>query len=457
MAFATRNKEIQLVNLVRILMTLSLILGLSSCSEPETSRPNVVGGESFTKGQTAAAVGLLFRNSPNPGTIQTTRTCTGTTLRPDIVLTAAHCLDGYSEQKLSLALVVAADGTKLKAPAIRGLRLHPSYVAADGAQSPFNLALLKLAAPLTSDAVSQASVGFDKPEVGDAVLTIGAGCEVAEADGSCKGPHSILKYLKGLATTVVSSPEAGVDFNDTWFFSRASDGFTADGDEGGPVFAKDGTIIGINTYRKGLTASRLPAYLWLGHPQLQAFLVDLTFDESIPPFIQETTKLLAEIKQALEACGYDTKQQQIFDRFRTETPANPSFKDDCPTSIGARDVRIRSLLLAAAHVERAERAYQDGRFEEAQELLNTAREVFIAALKIGIDLSPLGRIQSVIECYLGREILPEYTQLQGLDHVLTCVSAIGLDEKILKYGISTIASTQIGKAAIKRLRLSRTR
>jgi hypothetical protein len=451
MAFATRNKEIQLVNLVRILMTLSLILGLSSCSEPETSRPNVVGGESFTKGQTAAAVGLLFRNSPNLGTIQTTRTCTGTMLRPDIVLTAAHCLNGYSEQKLSLALVVAADGTKLKAPAIRGLRLHPSYVAADGAQSPFNLALLKLAAPLTSDGVSQASVGFDKPEVGDAVLTIGAGCEVAEADGSCKGPHSILKYLKGLATTVVSNREAGGDFNDTWFFSRASDGFTADGDEGGPVFAKDGTIIGINTYRKGLTASRLPAYLWLGHPQLQAFLVDLTFDESIPPFIQETTKLLAEIKQALEACGYDTKQQQIFDRFRTETPANPSFKDDCPTSIGARDVRIRSLLLAAAHVERAERAYQDGRFEEAQELLNTAREVFIAALKIGIDLSPLGRIQSVIECYLGREILPDYAQLQGLDHVLTCVSAIGLDERILKYGIRSIAATDIGKAAIKRV------
>lgn len=439
------------MNILKYCFVIGTLLSMISCGGNENSRPKLVGGEKFEKGNASAAVGLLFKRNGSEAPLQTTRTCTGTVLKDDIILTTASCLNGYKDQKLTLVFVVASDGTKLKAPSVKAVRLHPSYAADDGLLSPYNVALIKLSKSLGSNLIQHASLSFQKPKTDQAILTIGAGCEQASNDGACQGPYSILKYLKALTTSVVDNPEAGSDFKDSWFFSKTSDGFTADGDEGGPVFVKDGYVVGINTFRKGLTQSRVPAYLWLGNPELQGFLSDLDFNDPVPPFIDETTRILGDIKNNLDACNYDTKKDAIFERFVDRVPDGPVIAPACPVEVKVRDLRIRTFLLAAAHIERAEKAFQEGRFDEAQALKNTAKEFLIAALNIGLDISPLGRVKSAIECYLGQEILPEYRQLGGWEHALACISAVGLDETIVKYGFAVVVSTKLGKVAIKRV------
>ncbi len=105
--------------------------------------------------------------------------CTGAALAPDLVLTAAHCVTG----KLAYTVKTFQTGQPV---AVRGIAVHPQFNAASYAASraTADVALIKLAAPLTDLAMPAILAPARRVAVGETLTIAGFGVTAA---GTARG------------------------------------------------------------------------------------------------------------------------------------------------------------------------------------------------------------------------------------------------------------------------------
>jgi hypothetical protein len=456
-----------------IVMGLTLCLTQACSDESLDSDLGIVGGQSLSTSDKTPAVGLLIRSQGTAG-VFTTKTCTASRIGENQFITVASCLDGWLKFSEKLAFVVTSDGKRYSSLEIDALRLHPNYDAEKGSNSPFNVALFNLKSLPIEFALNVpiAKPDFGQPSPGTSIKVIGAGCEAADADGTCKGPHTILKYLKQLTTNIVATPqEAESAESDRYFFSNSASGFFADGDLGGPALSQQGSewfVKGIASYTKPLF-TRYQAYIWLGKSDVKTFLGQAAPAVSKDEITEQIQNIFRDAAAALENCGVDARAYQSLAPYSKNSgnpvisllriPARPSnvasssstqalSLKPCPSDPTQKEAFIQTILLATAYAEMAKAALDAGNVDDARDLLEMAKKTLEIALKVaefGIGLTPYGRVIDAIKCGTKHEVVPKFEKIEGADLFFTCMSALGLDERVMKLVGKYVGKTKLGQ------------
>lgn len=238
--------------------------------------PIIFNGSPPTAPEHGAVVSLHQRSGSS---VYTSPFCSGTLIRSDVVLTAAHCLDtargGRTFSTMapgSLAIYVGDRPATDLLSHVYGVVetvIHPSY---DRRALRNDIALVRLARPIT-EAVTPvpelpASLGFSSADIGSLVDFAGFGD--TEDGGFGEKLHVILP-LGGLGCTVAGCPDGGQAATQVSYAQGV--GGPCSGDSGGPLFLHRGGqsyVGGITSYGDAYclyygVSTRVDAYTaWIG-------------------------------------------------------------------------------------------------------------------------------------------------------------------------------------------------
>jgi hypothetical protein len=447
----------------RLCLWLAVSLVAACGTEKADTTIKIVGGQVSNDSQSPVVTFTLAGGSVAGSSFS--RSCTATRIGDREFLTAASCLDRFYSANAKLALMLTGDGKMLSKLEIEGIRFHPKYDAVAGENSFYNVAsfTLKSTTPDLETSVGTAVLEKGtKPQPGSAIRIYGGGCESVKDDGSCGSASSwTKKAIKVLETKVMENSEVTGTQAEGFFFSDKSDGFIAGEDLGGPVFQPVGQkmwrLVGVNAFPR-LLFQKVPAYIWIGHADVFDFVKNTGSGNS-----GSDTALAAEIastiKQIDEELAKCSENQTPAVAMTRANPASSSFStpfartvssNPCPQEPAAREARIRALYLAKSYALAAQEALKQGKTEEAKDLLERSKEMLGYALMITefiVDFTPLGRVKDAAECLTGYKAFPELEEgaegettkvfkmqkLEPIDQVFSCVGALGLDERLLKF------------------------
>lgn len=238
-------KWIILAAFLSFLTACSKDTGGQTPGEPEVIAGNIVGGvnasDSFQKKN--GLVALLIRSEDGEGI------CTGTLISKQIILTAAHCLDGSSSPIKSIAVVFATSVTKASQHNVRfGVRgrKHELFATSAGGLDAWNdIALVKLDQDAPQNfKFSQLPSALSIP-LAEKTLLVQAGFGRTEATRTpASNTTGTLKQVSGIE--VISIIQEGKEL-----LLKEDGKGSCNGDSGGPAFVRllDGTLtqVGINS------------------------------------------------------------------------------------------------------------------------------------------------------------------------------------------------------------------
>jgi secreted trypsin-like serine protease len=207
---------------VAVLTLVAVSCGSNNKQPPhvETRTERIVGGETFAG---LPAVGALVYNGRHH--------CTGTLIGPRKVLTAGHCVSGYSASRMRFVL-----GESIFSPsavlAVSRLEPHPAY---SGVRN--DIGLVYLASDVANVASMRVLTEMTQSFVGTELLFVGYGVE--------NGYNNSGSGIKRAVTIPVASVDSST-------FSYRGTRNTCGGDSGGPAFyqAADGELYlaGVTSY-----------------------------------------------------------------------------------------------------------------------------------------------------------------------------------------------------------------
>ncbi|KAL1914874.1 uncharacterized protein VTP21DRAFT_7790 [Calcarisporiella thermophila] len=215
------------------LLVVSSILTLSSlisaqplkAQSDESMGAQIWGGEKVKPGELPSTVYVRGSNFA----------CTGSLIKPDVVLTAAHCVASSGMYIRANSLSATTGGNKINVK--RGLQ-HEQY---RGSNLKYDIGLLFLSEPVPN--AQPITIKVEAPNPGDTVYAAGWG--VTETG---RTSDALLKVeLKVGDTRVCGQPPTGTNF---CYVPVAGKGICF-GDSGGPVYKiQDGKnyILGVSSY-----------------------------------------------------------------------------------------------------------------------------------------------------------------------------------------------------------------
>ncbi len=236
------------------IFSISLVLSISACSDDgkatgdntqiaeHTTR--IVGGSSYDG---LPAVGMLVYNG-NPH-------CTGTVIGPRLVVTAGHCVNGFSASRMQFA--IGPDGYNPQALlAVSSTEPHPGYNASNITN---DIALVHLAQDAPVEPMGVVT-NMDSSWVGKQLFFVGYGVDNGYNQTGAGKKRAVWMALSGVSSTQFRYEDPNAN--------------TCNGDSGGPAFYRDSNgkylVAGVTSYGDQYCAqygvdTRVDAYLdWIG-------------------------------------------------------------------------------------------------------------------------------------------------------------------------------------------------
>lgn len=227
------------------------------CTNGDWDGPSVINGKKLT-GQGPLGKGLVFLMHEVAKGSTSVSLCTGTLIGDDIILTAAHCVDGGVDSTRAERMTVIFGNdpmctlTKREISKVRKAKtivIHPDW--ASGKAGGVDIALIKLTSTAPAGTVRM-GVATEMPTLTDDEIIYGAGygrtTDYSEAEGDA--PYLRIAKIKPQN----KSPNLGITNNVTsrrLIFDQSGGEALCKGDSGGPAVVLDGgrlKVVGVASY-----------------------------------------------------------------------------------------------------------------------------------------------------------------------------------------------------------------
>lgn len=254
------NNETGFIKFVIKLLVLGLMTGLAACDKPSKSyfytaeQDEILGGKSvqassvFSKKVIYLALGVDWTKTKTGVSVNIERICTASAISKRILLTAAHCVNGWETSQVNAALSLNPFKNNKLIPTdwikVEKIEIHAEYATDPAILN--DVALVKLSQDLSEERISKLAE-LNQTSTDMQLISIGYGrTDTKKSIDENEGLNSLLSYvLKPLEAFIATESKFAIEqFDKTGICS---------GDSGSPGFIydtekKEFVILGVASY-----------------------------------------------------------------------------------------------------------------------------------------------------------------------------------------------------------------
>ncbi|KAM0354987.1 hypothetical protein ACHAPU_000831 [Fusarium lateritium] len=228
--------------MVKVASLVALVAPLVAAAPQDIGIPNIVGGTAANLGDFPFIVAISRNGNPH---------CGGTLINANTVLTAGHCVSGYSASSLSVRAGSLSRTSGGVTSSVSSARANPAF---SGSTLDSDVAILKLTTSIaTSSTISYgrlAASGSD-PAAGTQLTVAGWGTTSA---GSSTSPVQLRKVTIPVVSRATCRSQYGTSsITNNMFCAGITAGGkdSCQGDSGGPIADASGTVVGVVSWGEG--------------------------------------------------------------------------------------------------------------------------------------------------------------------------------------------------------------
>ncbi|KAF5667294.1 trypsin [Fusarium heterosporum] len=234
--------------MVKIASLVALAAPLVAAAPQDIGIPNIVGGTEANLGDFPFIVAISYNGNPH---------CGGTLLNANTVLTAAHCVSGYSASGFTIRAGSLSRTSGGVTSRVTSARANPAF---SGSTLDSDVAILKLTTSISSSSTISygrlAASGTD-PAAGTQLTVAGWG---TTSQGSSTSPTQLRKVTIPVVSRATCRSQYGTSsITNNMFCAGVTAGGkdSCQGDSGGPIADASGTVVGVVSWGEGCAQPNL--------------------------------------------------------------------------------------------------------------------------------------------------------------------------------------------------------